>query len=398
MPNADVAQKLKIWGEKGWTAKKTAGGHWKLSHPEAERDVFAPATPSDWRSMKNVEAQIKRLTNDPTEKVQGAREKKVHRKSGDSPAPYFDMYASRNVRPRDVVVENETYQIKYTPDDIKAWKYCYSRMRAEGKELSLIHVIKKRYRHDPVFAQMVLDGYYASLNPKAQRLPPIKAVQPVEEPFVPTPLEVKLTHDEQMGLLQKKLVEITHALRSEQDSKSQLEQSLLALKSTTDRDLLEMRTRKNHAEATRDVAQQALAEEKERQRALKKSGDPIAFNQQLADLSQQLAGIITRITALEARGTQTTHPVKPPAPTPKPPAIVAKPSKKPAPPAPPETVGDRLRNARKALGMTQQECGEMIGVTGSLVSSWEAGRYPVPEHRMKAVSSAVRMKLARLRG
>lgn len=37
-----------------------------------------------------------------------------------------------------------------------------------------------------------------------------------------------------------------------------------------------------------------------------------------------------------------------------------------------------LRSARRALGLTQAQLGEAVGVEGRQVRSWEAGRWPVP--------------------
>ena len=53
-----LARKLE---KQGFTVAKKKGGHWKITHPRMARAVFAPASPSDPRSLRNVEAKIKRL-------------------------------------------------------------------------------------------------------------------------------------------------------------------------------------------------------------------------------------------------------------------------------------------------------------------------------------------------
>ena len=53
-----LARKL---AKAGFTITKKKGGHWKIEHPRLKQAVFAPATPSDGRSIKNVEAKIRRL-------------------------------------------------------------------------------------------------------------------------------------------------------------------------------------------------------------------------------------------------------------------------------------------------------------------------------------------------
>lgn len=43
----------------GWTITHTGGGHLKWQSPEG-KVVFSPSTPSDWRSMKNHIAYLRR--------------------------------------------------------------------------------------------------------------------------------------------------------------------------------------------------------------------------------------------------------------------------------------------------------------------------------------------------
>ena len=39
----------------------------------------------------------------------------------------------------------------------------------------------------------------------------------------------------------------------------------------------------------------------------------------------------------------------------------------------PKTIGDRIREVRIALGKTQDEFGDMLGVTSNSVARWERG-------------------------
>lgn len=50
------------------------------------------------------------------------------------------------------------------------------------------------------------------------------------------------------------------------------------------------------------------------------------------------------------------------------------------------TTGHLIRAARKAAGMSQNELGRAVGVTGFLVSHWEANRRPVTDLEAVAVA------------
>jgi hypothetical protein len=45
--------------QSGWSVSPTRGGHLRLTRP-GSGPVFAPATPSDWRALPNVRAEMKR--------------------------------------------------------------------------------------------------------------------------------------------------------------------------------------------------------------------------------------------------------------------------------------------------------------------------------------------------
>lgn len=46
--------------KEGFTAVRTRGGHWRISHPMMIGPVFAPSTPSDHRALKNLKALMRR--------------------------------------------------------------------------------------------------------------------------------------------------------------------------------------------------------------------------------------------------------------------------------------------------------------------------------------------------
>lgn len=51
------------------------------------------------------------------------------------------------------------------------------------------------------------------------------------------------------------------------------------------------------------------------------------------------------------------------------------------------TIGDKIRLHRKALGLTQTELGENLGVKTNAVSKWECGRVDdIPTSKIKAMA------------
>lgn len=52
------------------------------------------------------------------------------------------------------------------------------------------------------------------------------------------------------------------------------------------------------------------------------------------------------------------------------------------------TVGEKIRAERKALGLTQTELGEKLGVQKNAVSKWECGRVDdIPSSKIRAMAS-----------
>ena len=64
------------------------------------------------------------------------------------------------------------------------------------------------------------------------------------------------------------------------------------------------------------------------------------------------------------------------------------------------TQGERIREAREAIGLTQQELGERIGLKSDsaqpLVAGWERGDRPVPRKRVKRVAELLGLEVADL--
>jgi predicted RNA binding protein YcfA (HicA-like mRNA interferase family) len=56
----DVQQLVRKLEDQGWAVVLTGGGHLKATPPGGGAPVFMPATPSDWRSLKNSTALLRR--------------------------------------------------------------------------------------------------------------------------------------------------------------------------------------------------------------------------------------------------------------------------------------------------------------------------------------------------
>jgi transcriptional regulator with XRE-family HTH domain len=52
------------------------------------------------------------------------------------------------------------------------------------------------------------------------------------------------------------------------------------------------------------------------------------------------------------------------------------------------TVGDKIKSARKSLGLTQTQLGEKLGVQKNAVSKWERGRVDaIPSSKIKTMAA-----------
>lgn len=57
------------------------------------------------------------------------------------------------------------------------------------------------------------------------------------------------------------------------------------------------------------------------------------------------------------------------------------------------TIGDKIKTHRKALGLTQTELGERLGVKVNAVSKWECGRVEdIPTSKIKALAQIFGVK------
>ena len=55
----EIKKRLERWEAEGWNIKRTRGGHYKLTHSAAHKPVFVASTPSDARSLKNIEEDLR---------------------------------------------------------------------------------------------------------------------------------------------------------------------------------------------------------------------------------------------------------------------------------------------------------------------------------------------------
>lgn len=61
-----------------------------------------------------------------------------------------------------------------------------------------------------------------------------------------------------------------------------------------------------------------------------------------------------------------------------------------------KTIGAAIRDRREALGLTQNQLGERVGVDGSSISGWERGVAQVTAVRLFAIATALDTKVAAL--
>jgi predicted RNA binding protein YcfA (HicA-like mRNA interferase family) len=55
----DLAKLLRQASACGWQLSRTRGGHWLLRHPSGAV-VVTSGSPSDWRTLRNTRAQMRR--------------------------------------------------------------------------------------------------------------------------------------------------------------------------------------------------------------------------------------------------------------------------------------------------------------------------------------------------
>lgn len=64
------------------------------------------------------------------------------------------------------------------------------------------------------------------------------------------------------------------------------------------------------------------------------------------------------------------------------------------------TTGERIKAAREAAGLTQQQLGEAVGLVPTSaqphVASWERGDRPIPRKRLKDAARVLGLRLSDL--
>ena len=63
-----------------------------------------------------------------------------------------------------------------------------------------------------------------------------------------------------------------------------------------------------------------------------------------------------------------------------------------------ETLGERIINRRKELGLTQIQLGEMMGVTQQVIASYETARRQIPAWRVPNLAKALDLALEDMMG
>jgi len=59
MASKEIKDLVRELQRQGWTVEQRKSNHFKATPPNGKGCVFFPATPSDWRSIKNTKAKLK---------------------------------------------------------------------------------------------------------------------------------------------------------------------------------------------------------------------------------------------------------------------------------------------------------------------------------------------------
>ena len=173
-----MSENLRRWKDDGWEAAKTGGGHWRLTHPEAKNPVFMAATPSDWRSTLNAEAELRRALRRDTDGSQpqsdGPPDGMVSKQKKKKPLPakrpissFFSMdhvvpatnFASCLPKRRQWVDDDDLVEIVKPLELVMAWSFAYMRLRLDGKDVNVIRVLRARFRKDDGFRARLLKTF-----------------------------------------------------------------------------------------------------------------------------------------------------------------------------------------------------------------------------------------------
>lgn len=58
--NRDIRELLQVCEDQGFHVRTTKGGHYLVTSPDREAVTTVPSTPSDWRSLRNCVAALRR--------------------------------------------------------------------------------------------------------------------------------------------------------------------------------------------------------------------------------------------------------------------------------------------------------------------------------------------------
>ena len=62
------------------------------------------------------------------------------------------------------------------------------------------------------------------------------------------------------------------------------------------------------------------------------------------------------------------------------------------------TIGERIKQARKEKGISQEELGKHLGIGKSSVCEWESGKRPIPIDTMESISEVLEVPVPVLMG
>ena len=247
---------------------------------------------------------------------------------------------------------------------ILAWQYAYFRLRLDGKEPSLIRVLRERYKRDEAFRTNLISVFRQSSPDEFSSLR-CQLLEGSSRPIKTQPMVI--TNPPLTKNLSNPVVEtlIKNEAPSLQKQLQDIQQELIAEKAAriaAEQEAKEQRIKRLHADAARDDAFQELANEK----ALR-----LEAARRIRELTQKI----------------------------KPLPVVQEVRPKPATIKAPEiSGGERIRALRIRQGLTQVELGGLIGVSGATISLLERNMSNSYEERLKDIAKALRVPFQKLKG
>lgn len=162
----DFTNRLRTWQQAGWEVEKSRGGHMKLIHKDASTPVFCASTPSDHRAIMNMEAELRRALGQRPEKpiksdLALAVPVKKNTKSSPSIRKPLKFYIRYQPETKIAPEEPICSLFDQTNSKLRAdvWRLCYLRLRLDHRDISTIHVIKRRIQIDDEFFRMSLNSF-----------------------------------------------------------------------------------------------------------------------------------------------------------------------------------------------------------------------------------------------